>query len=150
MLEDQTLQPSDQTPEPAAQPAPTHNLPSYVDKERLESTAAFLESSPEARQYILERIGDNDQRLKSLELAFVTEQVMRKCGLDDDERDLIEAPTAQGILAKGMKLQAKKTALAEKLEDGKPKAPPEIVYPEHTFTPKNEYEAAVEQLRRMR
>lgn len=141
--------------EPVAKVEPTPEAKPGIDVDNIRKQANYFAKHPEAAEVFLENYdtltgGKLAAEVKDLRLAFVTEQVMRKCNLDDDDRDLIEAPTAAGILAKGLKLQAKKQAAVANEEEGKPKPPTEIVYPQHKFEPKNDMEAAYSVLRQFK
>ena len=133
------------TPEAAKVEAKPEAKPA-IDEANIRKQASYFARTPEAAELFLENYdqmtgGKLTAKVQALELAFVTEQAMRKFSLTDDDRDLIEAPTPEGIFAKAEKLASRQAAAAAKEADGKPK-PVEIVYPETKFEPRNPLEAA--------
>jgi len=131
--------------EPSAQPAQTQE-PTF-DKARLDSTLRFLAAKPEAKEYVLQQIGD-DSRITKLELELATERIMRHYKLPDDDRDLIEAPTVEAIAAKAEKLAKRNASLEAQLHANDPQPEPEVKMPDTQPQYKNPLELAYARLER--
>jgi hypothetical protein len=131
-----------------------------VDVSNIRKQARYFGTHPEAAEIFLQEYdhfsgGKLATRVEKLELENATERALRQFGLTDEDRDLIEAPTAEAIRAKAEKLAkrnaatAKETAAAATESPPETKAVPEIVFPTPDFAARNPLEAAEEMLRRM-
>lgn len=137
-----TQEPAQPEPQPQARQDDTE-----WQRERNTRVVTRAKDNPEVLNDLLSKIDAATGAITAMELKLATSEAMRQYGLTDDDRELIEAATPEGIHAKAAKLAARNAAQAEAHT---PPKEPEIVYPQSTFTPKNEWEAAQETLRRFK
>jgi hypothetical protein len=100
---------------------------------------------PTAMQDLLNKIDAATGAISAIERDLAIERALRLHGLTDDDRELIDAPTPEGINAKAAKLAQR---IPAKADTDPANQAQEITFPKHEFAPKNEWEAAQEMLRR--
>jgi len=100
---------------------------------------------PEVLNDLIAKIDKNTGIISTMQRDLAIEKALRLYNLTDEDRDLIDAPTPEGINAKAAKLAARIPAATS--GDTEQHAA-QIEYPKHEFVPKNEWEAAQEMLRR--
>jgi hypothetical protein len=116
-----------------------------IDEANIRKQARYFATHPEAAEMLLTEYdamsgGKIAARVNKLEMELQTERIMRKHKIGDDQRDLIESPTIEGVEAKAAKVAAMNAKLAAAGKEPEPEKEPEIEYPKGSFTPKNELE----------
>jgi hypothetical protein len=140
-------EPNSTTPVEPVVPVETPEAPSApkIDEANIRKQARYFATHPEAADLLLAEYdnmsgGKLNARVNKLEMDLETERIMRKHKIGDDQRDLIEAPTIEGVEAKAAKVAAMNAKLAEAGKAPEKKDEPVIEYPKTGLTPKNELE----------